>query len=92
MADIGVRSIPDLRQFGDALKNVSEQMTQIFHNAEQRMHVVCEGWNDDNNRRFMEDFTQQVKMIEGISEKMKTYSQYIKRQCEILDAYKSTRL
>ena len=92
MAEVGVKSIPELRQFGTALGSVSEQMVQIFHNAEQRMHSVCEGWNDDNNRKFMEEFAQQVKMIEGISEKMRAYSQYINRTCEILEVYKSAHL
>ena len=41
--EVGVRSIPDLKQFGNDLKKLSEQLQTAFHTTEHKMHRVCEG-------------------------------------------------
>ena len=47
--DAGVRSVPDLRNFGKQLQQMGEQMYNVMTQAQRRMNYVSEGWHDDNN-------------------------------------------
>ena len=44
--EVGVRSIPQLKQFGRDLGVLSEQLSSAYHAANRKMQTVCEGWND----------------------------------------------
>ena len=43
--EVGVRNVQELKQFGNDLKRLSEQLSNAFHAAEKKMNRVCEGWN-----------------------------------------------
>lgn len=90
--EVGVRSIADLKRFGSDLKMLSEQLSNAFMTAERKMHTVCDGWNDRNNMKFMEDFTQSSKSICKIAEQMSEYSKYIAQSCDILEMYQHNNL
>lgn len=90
--EVGVRNIQDLMQFGKDLQLLSEQLKEAFHQAELRMAVVCEGWNDTNNQKFMQAFDNDTKVIDQIAERMTNYSGFIKHSCEILEMYRQNRL
>lgn len=90
--EVGVRSIPDLKQFGKELKMLSEQLSGAFHMTEHKMKVVCEGWNDQVNIKFMEEFEKNVKEIDKISAQMTQFSQFIDRSCNILEMYQQNRM
>lgn len=90
--EVGVKNIQELKQFGNDLKRLSEQLTATFHAAEIKMNRVCEGWNDSVNQKFMQEFQANVKEIDRISENMTKFSMFIAKSSEILDMYHSTRL
>lgn len=90
--DVGVRSIPDLKQFGKDLRSLSDQLTSAFTLAERRMHAVCDGWNDQNNQQFMSEFSQSSKEISKIAMQMQSYSEYITKSCDILEMYQQNRM
>jgi len=90
--EVGVRSIPDLKQFGNDLKKLSEQLQVVFHSTEHKMHHVCEGWNDNLNQKFMNEFQKDVKSIDKIASNMLEYANFISKTVEILERYQSTRL
>lgn len=90
--EVGVRSIPDLKQFGNDLKKLSEQLQTAFHRTEHKMHNVCEGWNDRVNQKFMTEFQKDVKDIDQIASRMSEFSQFIAKSVEILEMYQNTRL
>ena len=90
--EVGVRSIADLKKFGSDLKMLSEQLSNAFSAAERKMHAVCDGWNDQNNLKFMQDFTQSSRNIFKIAEQMAEYSKYITQSCDILEMYQHNRL
>lgn len=92
MQEVGVRSIPDLMQFGKDLKMLSEQLSTAFHYTEQKMRTVCDGWNDQVNIKFMEEFEKDTKEIDKIAEKMTQFSQFIDRSCSILEMYQQNRM
>lgn len=90
--EVGVRSIPDLKQFGSDLRRLSEQLSAAFHATEQKMHHVCEGWNDQVNVKFMNDFAKDAKEIDRIAANMQNFSKFIGKSCEILEMYQQNRL
>ena len=90
--DAGVRSVPELRDFGKQLQQMGEQMYGVMTQAQRRMNYVSEGWHDDNNEKFKARFAESVQMIKKMSEEFTAYNEYLQRQCDILDQYKGNRL
>ncbi len=90
--DAGVRSIPDLRNFGQQVQQMGAMMYDVMVQAQQRLNYVSEGWRDDQNDRFKETFDESVKTIKKMSEEFARYNRYVTKQCEILEQYKSTKL
>ncbi len=91
-ANASVKSVDELRAFASYLKNLSGTLTYEFANAQSEMFRVNEGWNDEENARFMQEFEQTVQVINRISEYMNEYGTFIQKKCDILDMYRSTRL
>lgn len=89
--DVGIRNIEELRQFSGNLKNLGSQMSQIFHNAENHLRHVSEGWDDEKNAKFAEEFSVEVRNIDTLSQKMIEHAAYLNRLCDIQEQYKSMR-
>lgn len=81
----------ELKQFGNDLKRLSEQLSAAFHAAEKKMNRVCEGWNDNVNQKFMTEFQKDAKQIDDISNRMVEYAKFIGKSAEILEMYRSNR-
>lgn len=90
--EVGVRNVQDLKQFGNDLKRLSEQLSGAFHVAEKKMNKVCEGWNDTMNQKFMAEFSKDVKNIDEIASRMQSFSQFISKSSDILEMYQHNRL
>ena len=89
--DVGIRNVDELRQFSGNLKNLGSQMSQIFHNAENNLRHVSDGWDDEKNAKFAEDFSEEVRKIDALSQKMIEHAAYLDRICNIQDEYRSMR-
>ena len=89
--DVGIRNIDELRQFSSNLQNLGNQMSQIFHNAENHLRHVSEGWHDEKNDKFAEEFSAEVRNIDLMSQKMIEHATYLNRLCDIAEQYKSIR-
>ena len=66
-------------------------MSQIFHNAENHLRHVSEGWHDEKNDKFAEEFSAEVRNIDLMSQKMIEHATYLNRLCDIAEQYKSMR-
>ena len=89
--EVGIRNIDELRQFSGNLKNLGSQMSQIFHNAENHLRHVSEGWDDEKNAKFAEEFSEEVRNIDVLSQKRIEHAAYLNRLCDIQEQYKSMR-
>ena len=89
--DVGIRNVDELRQFSGNLQNLGNQMSQIFHNAENHLRHVSEGWHDEKNDKFAEEFSTEVRNIDLMSQKMIEHATYLNRLCDIAEQYKSMR-
>lgn len=89
--DVSIRNVDELRQFSGNLQNLGNQMSQIFHNAENHLRHVSEGWHDEKNDKFAEEFSAEVRNIDLMSQKMIEHATYLNRLCDIAEQYKSMR-
>ena len=89
--DISIRNIDELRQFSGNLKDLASQMSDIFHNAQNNLRHVSEGWHDEKNDKFAEEFNIDVKNIDALSQRMIEHAEYLNRLCSIVEEYKSIR-
>ena len=89
--DVGIRNVDELRQFSGNLQNLGNQMSQIFHNAENHLRHVSEGCHDEKNDKFAEEFSAEVRNIDLMSQKMIEHATYLNRLCDIAEQYKSMR-
>ena len=89
--DVGIRNVDELRQFSGNLQNLGNQMSQIFHNAENHLRHVSEGWHDEKNDKFAEEFSAEVRNIDLMSQKMIEHATYLNRLCDVAEQYKSMR-
>ena len=78
----------ELRQFGQSLQQMGEQMNSVMQQAQQRLSRVSENWHDDKNDKFKASFAERVRTIKQMADDFKEYNQYIKRTCDILEQYK----
>jgi uncharacterized protein YukE len=91
MADVGVRSIPELRQFGTNLNQASVSLANLFQILNGQMNEACQGWNDQKAQSFMSDFDRSKAQIDRISQEMQQFSLFIRRYCEKLEEAQSIR-
>lgn len=89
--DAGVKNIDQLGQFGRNLSIASGNLLNLFGKLHTQMLTVCEGWNDDMNRKFMVDFEKRCQEIQQLANEMQNYSQFITKTTEILNQYKALR-
>lgn len=85
--DVGVKDIDQLREFAQYLQWLSGSMVDEFSKASSMMAAANENWHDDENARFMDEFSGSVNQINQIAERMDEYSRFVLRKCEILDLY-----
>ena len=67
-------------------------MVASFEQANAEMNRVNEGWHDDQNLRFMNEFRHATAAIHNISDMMQAYSAYIRRYAAALEAAKNIRI
>ena len=91
MADVGVRSIPELRQFGTNLNQASVSLANLFQILNGQMNEACQGWNDQKAQSFMSDFDRSKAQIDRISQEMQQFSLFTIRYCEKLEEAQSIR-
>lgn len=89
--DIGVKSIPELRQFGSNLNQASTALNTLFQQLNGQMHRACDTWNDDSARVFMAEFEQSKTQIDKIAQQMQQFSSFIQKKCDRLEEANNVR-
>ena len=78
-------------RFATGLSNLSQALVSSFAQANNEMNQVNEGWNDQQNQRFMERFREATTAIEKIAHMMDEYSGYIRRYAQAVQQAKNVR-
>lgn len=90
--DAGVKSIPELRQFGSNLNQASVAFNTLYQQLNSQMHRACDTWYDDKARAFMSEFEGYRGQIEKMSSEMQKFSTFVMKSCDILEQYNSISL
>ena len=89
--DVNVRNEEYLLHFATGLSNLRQALVSSFAQANSEMNRVNEGWNDQQNQKFMAEFREATAAIEKIARMMDDYSGYIRRYAEAVRAAKGVR-
>lgn len=89
--EVNVRNEEELIAFAQALNGLSNAMVQNFNKAKAEMYRVNEGWNDEQNQQFMQQFEQSVQVINQIGQMMNDYSVYMRRYAAAIQQVKNIR-
>ena len=92
MADVGVRSISELRLFGTNLNQASASLSNLFRILNGQMQQAFQGWNDSNAQAFANEFERSKAQIDKISQEMQQFSSYIERYCAKLEESQNIRM
>ena len=85
MADSSsMTNVSSVEQYGKNLATVNQQFVQIFKKLREQTHTIGTSWNDDQYKRFAQDFDNDImKHIQEISAKMDLFSKYVAKMVEI---------
>ncbi|TWU38755.1 hypothetical protein Q31b_38330 [Novipirellula aureliae] len=79
---------PDqLRQFAAQLHRFSEEMKQSTTALASQMNQLEQTWRDEQQRKFTEEFTQQMRQLSRLIQTTEQHVPYLMRKAEQIDAY-----
>lgn len=85
MADNSIMgNVSQVEQYGKNLKNVQQQMSEIFKKLQQQTKSIGHVWKDDQFKSFEQEFNQDiVKKINEVTTKLDLMSVYVQKMVDI---------
>jgi uncharacterized protein YukE len=76
-----------LRQFAAHLHRFAEEMKQRSSGIASQMNQLEQTWRDEQQRKFAEEFTAQMRQISRLVQATEQHVPYLLRKAEQIDAY-----
>ncbi len=76
-----------LRQFAGHLHRFAEEMKQRSTGLASQMNQLEQTWRDEQQRKFAEEFTIQMRQMTRLIETTEQHVPYLMRKAEQIDAY-----
>lgn len=76
-----------LRQFAAHLHHFAEEMKQRSAGLSSQMNQLEQTWRDEQQRKFAEEFTAQMRQMARLIETTEQHVPYLMRKAEQIDAY-----
>ncbi len=76
-----------LRQFAAMLRKYSQQVRESTAALGQAQARLAESWRDQEHRKFVEEFEDQVKLVNKLLETSDKHVPYLLKKAEIIDQY-----
>lgn len=76
-----------LRQFAAMLKRYSQQVRDSSTNLSQALSRLSDTWRDQEQRKFTEEFEEQLKLVHRLLEMTDKHIPYLIKKAEIIDQY-----
>ena len=76
-----------LRQFAAHLHRFAEEMKQRSTGLASQMNQLEQTWRDEQQRKFSEEFTSQMRQLSGLIQTTEQHVPYLLRKAEQIDAY-----
>jgi uncharacterized protein YukE len=76
-----------LRQFAAMLKRYSQQVRESTAALTQAQARLADSWRDQEHRRFVDEFEEQVKLVAKLLEATDKHVPYLLKKAEIIEQY-----
>ncbi|MGA2797929.1 MAG: WXG100 family type VII secretion target [Thermoguttaceae bacterium] len=77
----------ELRQFAQSLKKFSSELQTRINMLGGQLAALSKTWRDQEQKKFSEEFEQQVKGLQRLIEVIEEHIPYLVRKAEIIDEY-----
>ncbi len=81
----------ELRRFAQSLKKFSGDVQERTSSLSGQMATLERTWRDQEQKKFAEEFEQQIKAISRFLEVIDHHVPYLMRKAEIIDEYLQQR-
>lgn len=81
----------ELRRFAANLKKFNTEVQERITTLGGQLIALGKTWRDQENKRFVEEFEQHMKVIARFSEVTKEYIPYLLRKAESIEQYLQQR-
>jgi len=81
----------ELRRFASNLKKFNTDVQERINTLSGQLVNLCKTWRDQENKKFTEDFEQQMKVIAQFIEVTKAHIPYLVRKAEAIEQYLQQR-
>ena len=76
-----------LRQFAAMLKRYSQQVRESTNSLTQAQSRLADSWRDQEHRKFVDEFEEQVKLVNRLLESTEKHVPYLLKKAEIIEEY-----
>jgi WXG100 family type VII secretion target len=77
----------ELRQFAQNLKKFSSEIQTRINMLGGQLATLTKTWRDQEQKKFSEEFEEQVKGVQRLIEVIEEHVPYLMRKAEIIDEY-----
>ena len=77
----------ELRQFAQNLKKFNTEIQARISMLGNQLATLTKTWRDQEQKKFSEEFEQQVKSVQRLIELIEEHVPYLVRKAEIIDEY-----
>jgi WXG100 family type VII secretion target len=77
----------ELRQFAQSLKKFSTEIQTRINLIGGQLAALSKTWRDQEQKKFSEEFEQQVKGVQRLIEVIEEHVPYLVRKAEIIEEY-----
>jgi WXG100 family type VII secretion target len=77
----------ELRQFAQNLKKFNTEIQARISMLGNQLATLTKTWRDQEQKKFSEEFEQQVKGVQRLIELIEEHVPYLVRKAEIIDEY-----
>jgi WXG100 family type VII secretion target len=81
----------ELRQFAQSLKKFSSELQNRINMLGGQLVTLEKTWRDQEQKKFSDEFQQQVKNVSRLVEIIEEHIPYLLRKAEIIDQYMNQR-
>lgn len=76
-----------LRQFAAMLQRYNQNLRESTSALNQAQARLLESWRDQEQKRFSEEFEDQVKLVQKLIEMTEQHIPYLVKKAEIIEQY-----
>ena len=77
----------ELRQFAQSLKKFSTEIQTRINLLGGQLAALSKTWRDQEQKKFSDEFEQQVKGVQRLIEVIEEHIPYLVRKAEIIEEY-----